>query len=139
MNSRAVGIRFRRAVHRSRLAQIGLIMAFWLVGEAVVRLAGISLPSGIVGMALALALLASHRVSPFSMRRGAQWFLADMLLFFVPAVLAVIDHGEFLGWLGLKIFVVILAGTAAVMCVTALTVDLCYRWSVRHDLAGSVE
>lgn len=139
MSRRAVTIRLRRGFHRSRLAQIALIMGFWLLGEAAVRLAGLPLPGGIVGMALALALLASHRVSLVSMRRGANWLLADMLLFFVPAVLAVIEHREFLGLLGLKILVVILGGTAAVICVTALTVDLCYRWTMRHGVAASMD
>jgi len=127
--------RFRRRIRHSRLLQIGLIAAFWLIGEALVRLADLPVPGGIAGMVIALALLASHRVSPLSLRRGAEWFLAEMLLFFVPAVLAVIDHREFLGLLGLKILVVILAGTAAVMGVTALTVDLCYRRRLRHDPA----
>jgi len=65
------------------------------------------------------------------MKRGANWLLAEMLLFFVPAVLALLDHGELIGLLGLKIFAIILLSTTAVMCVTALTVDACYRWSER--------
>ncbi len=86
-----------------------------------------------------MALLASRRISLFSMRRGAEWFLADMLLFFIPAVLAVLGHRELLGLLGLKILAVICIGTLTVMTVTAFTVDLCYRWrsghvSVRTDL-----
>jgi holin-like protein len=55
-----------------------------------------------------------------------------MLLFFVPAVLAVMDHREFLGLLGLKILSVILLGTVVVMSVTALVVDLGYRLSEAH-------
>lgn len=135
---RKLAVSFRRHIHSSRLLQVGILLAFWLVGEALTRLTGLPLPGGIVGMAIVLALLASHRISVFSMRRGAQWFLADMLLFFVPAVLAVIDHPEFLGLLGLKILVVILVGTLAVMGVTAMTVDLCWRWRSRHDAADPV-
>jgi len=59
-----------------------------------------------------------------------------MLLFFVPAVLAVLDHREFLGLLGLKLLAVVLGGTLLVMGGTGLTVDLCCRLSprlVRHD------
>jgi len=89
-------------------------------------------PAGIVGMFLVLALLVGRRLSPASMRRGANWFLAEMLLFFIPAVPAVLDHREFLGWLGLKILIVILIGTLTVMMTTALTVDLCYRWMSRR-------
>ncbi len=125
-------VRFRYALHHSRLMQIAALCALWQVGEAVVRFAGLPLPGGIVGMALALALLLSGRVSLFSMKRGAEWFLAEMLLFFVPAVLAILEHRELIGLLGLKIMAVILLGTLTVMSVTALTVDLCYRWSMRH-------
>jgi holin-like protein len=127
--------RLRHGIHRSRLLQIGLIAIFWLAGEAFVRFASLPVPGGIVGMVLALVLLTSHRVSLRSLQRGADWFLAEMLLFFVPVVLAVVDHREFLGLLGLKILIVILAGTTAVMAVTACTVDLCYRWRVRHGSA----
>jgi holin-like protein len=56
-----------------------------------------------------------------------------MLLFFVPAVMAVLDHHEFVGLLGLKIVAVILVGTVLVMGGTALTVDLCYRWRARRE------
>ncbi|EKF43286.1 CidA/LrgA family protein [Nitratireductor indicus] len=133
MTTRAFSLRFRRSVHNRRLVQIALLILFWLLGEAVVRLTGLPLPGGIVGMILVLLLLASHRLSLFSLKRGAEWFLAEMLLFFVPAVLAVVDHEELLGLLGLKILLVILGGTIAVMGVTALTVDLCYRWRERDD------
>ncbi len=132
MNAHSLMIRFRYALHNSRLMQIAVLVGFWLAGEAVVRLASLPLPGGIVGMVLVLALLLSGRISLFSMKRGAEWFLAEMLLFFVPAVLAILEHRELIGMLGLKIMAVILLGTLTVMSVTALTVDLCYRWSLRY-------
>ncbi|WP_151120458.1 CidA/LrgA family protein [Hypericibacter adhaerens] len=135
MAARSLVIPFRRLVHRNRLLQIGLLLAFWLAGEALVRVAGLPLPGGIVGMLIVLALLASGRVSPVSLQRGARWFLAEMLLFFIPAVLAVLDHRELLGLLGLKILAVIVFGTLTVMLVTAFTVDLCYRWTSGHGAA----
>jgi holin-like protein len=138
MNVRKLIADFRRLVRRSRLLQIGLMLAFWFAGEAVVRLTGVPVPGGIVGMLLMLVLLSSRRLSVFSVRRGASWFLAEMLLFFIPAVLAVLGHPEFLGLLGLKILAVILIGTLAVMGVTAFTVDFCYRWSAGRGLVHPV-
>lgn len=132
MTVRTVAVPLRRGVHQNRFVQIGLIVGLWLAGEAVVRATALPIPGGIIGLAMALVLLASHRVSLFSLRRGAEWFLAEMLLFFVPAVLAVLDHRELLGLLGLKVLVVILAGTMAVMSTTALAVDLCFQWRSRH-------
>ena len=138
LRTRRVLSSVRRLVRHSRLAQIGLLVGFWALGTAVARIGGLPLPGGIVGMMIVLALLATHRLNPASMRRGADWFLADLLLFFVPAVLAVLDHRELLGLVGLKILAVILLGTVAVMGVTGLTVDLCHRWRVRHVPADRV-
>lgn len=128
MNARRLSLRAHRLFRRSRLLQLGLLFSFWLAGNAVVRATGLPLPGGIVGLAFVLAALSLGRLSILSVKRGADWLLSHMLLFFVPAALAVLDHREFVGLLGAKIVVVILVSTVAVMGVTALTVDLMYRW-----------
>ena len=116
----------------SRLAQILLLLAFWQAGEAIVRVAHLPIPGAIAGMLLVLALFASGKVGVASMQRGAEWFLAEMLLFFVPAVLAVLDHGEFIGIVGLKVLAVILVGTIIVMGVTAIAIDIGCRLMMRQ-------
>ena len=130
---RRIRLSLRHFFHRYRLAQIGLLVALWAVGGEIAKAFELPLPGGIVGLFIALALLATGGVSLFSMKRGAEWFIAEMLLFFVPAVLAVLDHREFLGLLGLTILVIILASTAMVMAATALTIDLILRWSEKHE------
>jgi holin-like protein len=132
MSKRQLIVNSRLAMHHSRLLQILLLCVFWLLGDGVVRLLGLPVPGGIVGMLLVLGLLLSGRLSLGTMRLGAQWFLAELLLFFTPAVLAVLSHQQFFGLLGLKILLVILAGTLCVMGVTALTVEFCYRWRIAH-------
>lgn len=121
-----------RYVHRHAWLQLGLVMALWLAGEVLVKVLSLPLPAGIIGLALLLWLLATRRLSLASVRSGAQWLLADMLLFFVPAALAVLDHHELLGLLGLKVLFVILVSTLSVMLVTALAVDRYYRWRLRR-------
>lgn len=136
MYPRKLFLSFRLALHRSLLLQGCLLIAFWALGEIVSRAAHLPVPGGIIGLALVLLLFASGRLKTISLRRGADWLLAEMLLFFVPAVLAVLDHREFLGLLGLKLLAVVLGGTLLVMGGTGLTVDLCCRLSprpVRHD------
>ncbi|MET4212847.1 CidA/LrgA family protein [Bradyrhizobium sp. LA2.1] len=124
-----------RLVRRSTPLQVGIVIAFWLAGEALVRMFAAPLPGGMVGLLFLLLLLATRQLSALSIRRGAEWLLADMLLFFMPVALAVLDHREFLGLVGLKILFVILISTAAVMLVTAFAVDRCYRWRAGHVLA----
>ncbi|GEO83002.1 CidA/LrgA family protein [Pararhodospirillum oryzae] len=131
MSPRVLFVHARRRFRRSRLLQIGVVVGLWLAGELAARTMGIPVPGGLIGMGLALGLLALGRVSLFSLKRGADWFLAEMLLFFVPAVLAVMNHQEFLGLLGLKLLAIIVLSTLAVMAVTALSVDLCWRWRKR--------
>lgn len=132
MSSRTITLFARHQIHTNRLVQILVLSLFWLAGEAVVSVIHLPLPGGVAGMALVLALLMSGRLRPVSMRGGARWLLAEMLLFFVPAVLAVLNHHEFVGLLGLKVLVVILGGTACVMCVTALAVEFGYRFMLAH-------
>lgn len=115
------------------LPQIVLILAFWLGGEGFVRLTRLPLPGSIPGLFLLLCLLSGGWLKLESVRRGAYWFLGEMLLFFIPALMAVLDHREFAGWLGIRIFAAILLGTLLVMTVTALVVEMGYRWSLHVD------
>lgn len=127
--------RFLLWVSRHPMLQLGLMVGFWLAGEGLVRMLSLPVPGGLVGLGAVLLLLATRSLSATGLRRGAQWLLADMLLFFVPAVLAVLDHREFLGLMGLKILCVIVLSTALVMLVTASVVDACCRWRERHAVA----
>lgn len=131
MTTRQIKLSVRRMMHVSPVMQIGLLILIWQAGEAVVHLLNLPVPGSVIGLFLVLALLATGRINVVSLRSGAKFLLAEMLLFFIPAVLAVLDHREFLGLLGLKIFAVILVGAIMVMVVTALAVDFSYRLMMR--------
>lgn len=122
----------RSLLRRSRVLQIVLLILFSLLGQVLANAAGLPIPGGVIGMVLVLALLATGLLRVRNVHRGASWLLGEMLLFFVPAVMSLLDHREFLGVLGAKLLAVILLGTALVMVGTALTIDLCYRWMNRH-------
>jgi len=68
-----------------------------------------------------------------TVERGAHWLLGEMLVFLMPIMVALFWHGEFVGWLGLKILATVLVGTVGVMVTTAVSVDCLYRWRTRHD------
>ncbi len=121
----------RHWVQSSRIGQIALIAGFWALGEGIARLTHLPVPGSVIGLFLLFVLLMTGGMNLLTVRRGAQWYLAEMLLFFIPAVLAVLDHREFFGLLGLKILAVILFGTLIVMIATALAVEAGMRIS-RH-------
>jgi len=136
MTARSIAVPLRRRFHNSSLAQIGLFFLVWLASEGFVRATHTPIPAGIVGLLAVILLLSSRKVSLRSLRRGSDWYLGEMLLFFIPAVPAVTAHPEFFGLLGLKLLAVIFLSTVTVMNVTALTVDLFFRMEARcgsHD------
>ena len=94
---------------------------FWAAGSGLAQLTGTAVPGGLIGMLGLLGLLATGMLEPRLVERGAGWLLAQMLLFFVPAVVALRAHPEFLGFTGLKVLLVILGSTVLVMLATALT------------------
>jgi holin-like protein len=110
--------------------QLGLVVLFWLAGEALTRALHLSVPGGLIGLVLVLVLLSTRTLKVAAVKRGADWLLAQMLVFFVPAVLAVLDHREFFGIVGLKILFVIVMSTIAVMAATALVVEFAMRWGL---------
>jgi holin-like protein len=123
----------------SRLAQIGVVALFWAAGNAVAHLARSPVPGSLIGMLALLALLLSGALDPRLVERGAGWLLAEMLLFFVPAVVALLSHPEFLGMTGLKILLVIVGSTLLVMLATALTVEWgMRRMMLRHARTAAV-
>lgn len=88
------------------------------------------LPANVTGMLalLALILLGWVRVEWF--RAGAGWLLAEMLLFFVPAVVAVVNYQDLLLQEGWRIGLVLVISTTLVLGVTALVVDRLYRFEL---------
>jgi holin-like protein len=120
-------MKFKSPIDLASLAQIGLVLLFWLAGSLLVRVAHLPFPASVPGLALLLLLLALGWLPQAFIARGANWLLARMLVFFVPAVLAVLDHPEFGGVLGLKILFLLVASTVAVMLVTLGIVRMMHR------------
>jgi holin-like protein len=112
---------------RNRWLQAGALIGFWWLCNRLMQTLALPVPGGIFALAVLLCLLLSGRVRLNPVRRGAKGILDHMVLFFVPAVMALLNHPELLGMVGLKLLAVIAAGTLAVMVGTALAVDACFR------------
>ncbi|KTC91134.1 CidA/LrgA family protein [Fluoribacter dumoffii] len=119
-------------IQQNSIFQVGLIVLFWVASELVVKLAKLPVPGGVLGLGIVLSLLMTRRIRLDNIKRGTELLLGDMLLFFIPAVLAIIEHQELLSMLGLKILFIILSSTFFVMLVTAIVVDYCYQWRTKH-------
>lgn len=78
-------------VQRPVPVQVLLYAGLFIFSQYLVSRLHLPLPANLVGMVLMLALIVC-RIIPLSwVRAGARWLLAEMLLFFVPAVVAVVN------------------------------------------------
>lgn len=111
--------------------QIVLLAAIWLLADIAVRTLHLPLPANLTGMLLLLVCIMLGVVKAQWFAAGARWLLAEMLLFFVPAVVAVVNYQELLLQEGWRIMVVLLVSTTLVLGTTALVVDRVYRLELK--------
>ncbi len=110
--------------------QVVLYVGLFVFSEQLVVWLHSPLPANIVGMLLLLLLIMS-RVIPLNwVKAGSKWLLAEMLLFFVPAVVAVVNYSQLLRVEGWRICLVIAISTVMVLAATALVVDRVYRFEI---------
>ncbi|MGG1945239.1 CidA/LrgA family protein [Trinickia sp. NRRL B-1857] len=117
-----------------RLGQVGriagqsaLLAVLWLGADFAARHLGLPIPGGVIGLAALLVLLFTGGVAPRWVKAGADWLLSDMLLFFVPAAVAVVQYGGLFKSDGWRLALVVVGGTLAVMVAVAFTVDQAAR------------
>lgn len=125
--------RIIEAVKSSRWCQAGLIIALWFLVDRLTRQFHVPLPGAVVGLLLVWAMLESKLLSADWIENGANSLLRHLMLFFVPAMLGLVDHRELLSLVGLKLLGAVLVGTLLVMASTALIVEYGLAWSTARQ------
>lgn len=115
------------------LAELAVFLMLYAFGGQLAAWLGWPIPGGVMGLALLLALFAMGWMKPASLQLGAGLLMAEMLLFFIPALMSLLDYGSLLRDEGWRILLVIGVSTLTVMVLTAVTVEYVCRWSMRHD------
>ncbi|MGS7250867.1 CidA/LrgA family protein [Pseudomonas sp. SK] len=115
------------------LLELAILCSLFLFGGQLAAWLGWPIPGGVMGLALLLLLFASGVLKPAMLQLGAGWLMAEMLLFFIPALMSLLDYGALIRDEGWRILLVIAVSTLMVMVVTALTVELVCRWRLRHE------
>lgn len=116
--------------------QVLLYAGLFVFAEYLVDWLNLPLPANLVGMVLMLTLILCRALPLSWVWAGARWLLAEMLLFFVPAVVAVVNYAQLLMVDGWRIFAVIALSTLMVLGATAWVVDKVYRFEIsrqKHD------
>lgn len=111
------------------LWQVGILIAVWWAADQAAAALQLPFSGGVVGLFVLVALLASGWLKPAAIELGANWLLANMLLFFIPLVVSVVQFTELIKAKGLILLLDIGLGFACVMLATAFTVE----WVCRYE------
>jgi holin-like protein len=109
------------------VGQSALLAALWFAADYAARHLDLPVPGSVIGLAALLVLLLTGGVAPRWVKAGADWLLSDMLLFFVPAAVAVVQYGGLFKSDGWRLALVVVCGTLMVMVAVAFTVDQAAR------------
>jgi holin-like protein len=110
------------------LLSLGLILLCQLVGEAVARGTGVSVPGPVIGVVLCVLLLVARdrigRFAPVELRDGTfeqtgRGILSHLSLLFIPAGVGVVQRLDVLAGNALAITVALVVSTVLSLAVTA--------------------
>lgn len=100
------------------IAQIGIIIIFYLVGEFIVSITGIIIPGSIIGLVLLWLALYFKILNVKYIQNGAGFMLAFLTLFFIPSTVGVINYPELLTISGGLFVLAVIISTMFALIVT---------------------
>lgn len=115
------------------LLQVAGLTVFSLLVNGLTSLLHIPLPGSIIGMILLFLLLESGVIRLNWVEAGASWLLAELLLFFIPSAIGVMNYSKLLESFGLQVLAVVLVGTFAVMASSGLLTGVIYKAKERRS------
>lgn len=97
------------------ITQILLLCSYTLILEKISVLLHLKVPGSILGLILLFILLQTKVVKLKWIELGGSWLVAELLLFFIPSAVGVIQYKQLLLTNGFKIIAVIFVSSLAVM------------------------
>ena len=116
------------------ILQILFIHIFLFLGMAVKAIVPIPIPSAMVGLLLLFLSLLLGIVKLEWVEQGGNWLLAELLLFFVPSAVGIVNYDEMLSWQGFMSVLLIGLSTFIVIGSTAFIAEKLNNWKEREVL-----
>ncbi|MET3547997.1 holin-like protein [Paenibacillus favisporus] len=101
--------------------QVAVLMLFSYAMNQLAGLLHLPVPGSILGIIVLFLLLESGIVKLEWIEVGANWLLAELLLFFIPAAVGVMKYFSMLESDGVRILLVVIFSTVVVMASSGLT------------------
>lgn len=100
--------------------QVIVLILFTLAMNALAQWLHLPIPGTILGIIVLFLLLKLKIVKLDWIEAGASWLLAELLLFFIPAAVGIMEYIPMLQNNGIQILIVVLSSTVIVMVSSGL-------------------
>jgi holin-like protein len=105
------------------IVQILFIHVFLFLGSAVKAVVPLPIPASMVGLLFLLISLLLGIVKLEWIEQGGNWLLAELLLFFIPSAVGIVNYDELLSWQGVESVLLIGLSTFIVIGSTAFIAE----------------
>lgn len=102
------------------IAQVLFFILLAKLSDELVIWLHLPIPGSIVGILLLFTLLELKVIRLDWIELGSKWLLSEMLLFFIPATVSIINYKSLIQTSGIKIFISIIGSTLLVMLCAGL-------------------
>jgi holin-like protein len=116
------------------ILQILFIHIFLFLGSTVKAIVPIPIPSAMVGLLLLFLSLLLGVVKLEWVEQGGNWLLAELLLFFIPSAVGIVNYDDMLSWQGFMSVLLIGLSTFIVIGSTAFIAEKLNNWKEREVL-----
>lgn len=118
------------------MLQVGVLFAFSQLGAFVSTALHLPLPGSIIGICLVFALLQTGVLRLEWLEIGANCLIAELMLFFIPSAVGVIQYQQLMVVSGLRFELVILLSTLTVMICTGVLAETICRFGKARENAS---
>jgi len=122
-----VPISFQSKQHFKHFGQLSLLFLFWAFGLLLQRTFNLPISAGVLGLFSMLTLLLTGLLPLHWIKAGSDLILSELVLFFVPCVVGLINYQQLFIQQGWQLILAVLLGSLCVLIVTAYTVFIGFK------------
>lgn len=116
------------------ILQVCFLHVFLILGMALKQIIPLPIPASMFGLFLLFLALYCKVIKLKWVEQGAKWLMAELLLFFIPSAVGIVNFQQIISIQGVEIVLLIAISTMIVMGMTALTAEkISARKSSEHQ------
>ncbi|CRK82735.1 CidA/LrgA family protein [Neobacillus massiliamazoniensis] len=105
------------------IIQVLFLHVFLFLGAALKEVIPLPIPASMYGLCLLFLALCCKIIKLEWVEKGANWLMAELLLFFIPSAVGIVNYNDIFSLQGAEIIVLIVISTIIVMGMTALVAE----------------